>query len=97
MAEDTPKKTLKSVARDTPLRSRGFLSQPGGPAVQEGGSGDPAEAGTPSQSRGQSRGQSGSKSQSKSRGTRQVSASPAGTPESLVVKPGIRPYTLVDK
>jgi len=30
MAEDAPKKGLKSVAGKTPLRSRGFLSQPGG-------------------------------------------------------------------
>jgi len=48
MHEDGPAKGMKSTATAKPLRSRGFLSQPGGQAA---GSGD--DTGKPNKSRGQ--------------------------------------------
>ncbi|GAB4523197.1 MAG: hypothetical protein Tsb0019_25130 [Roseibium sp.] len=81
MADDTPKKGLKSVAGKTPLRSRGFLSQPGGLSAPSGKTGD--QAATPEHHR--------------SRGSRQVSATADRRPRDLAVKPAIRPYTLEDE
>lgn len=81
MTDRSPKKPLKSVAGNKPLRSRGFLSAPGGQvAVSNADAGNPAEA----------------RQHHRSRGARQVSASADGKPQDLSVKPVIRPYTLED-
>lgn len=81
MTDRSPKKPLKSVAGNKPMRSRGFLGAPGGqdaaPTVTDGGP-DAAQK------------------QHRSRGARQVSASADGKPKDLSVKPVIRPYTLED-
>ena len=82
MAAGTPRKPLKSVAGAKPLRSRGFLSAPGGQlSAATGETGDPAEG----------------QKHHRSRGARQVSVSTDGKPQDLSVKPKIRPYTLEEK
>lgn len=82
MSAKPPKKPLKSVAGAKPLRSRGFLSAPGGQVcVSTGETGDTTE----------------NQKHHRSRGARQVSVSPDGKPQDLSVKPKIRPYSLEDK
>ena len=82
MAAGTPKKPLRSVAGAKPLRSRGFLSAPGGQvSATSGDTSDPKEG----------------QQQHRSRGARQVSVCTNGKPQDLSVKPRIRPYTLEDK
>jgi hypothetical protein len=78
MADETPKKGLKSVAGKTPLRSRGFLSQPGAMPTHSGKESD----------------QHSPPERHRSRGSRQVSATADGRPRDLADKPRIRPYTL---
>ncbi|WP_422374614.1 hypothetical protein [Roseibium sp.] len=81
MADRTPKKPFKSVAGNKPMRSRGFLSAPGGQsAASTADAGNSAEVQT----------------HHRSRGARQVSVSTDGKPRDLSVKPVIRPYTLED-
>lgn len=81
MTRETPKKGLKSVSGTAGLRSRGFLSQPGGRPAQDSADGDVA----------------GTSALNRSRGSRQASASAGGKPEYLTPKPAIRPYTLEDE
>jgi hypothetical protein len=77
-----PKQPLKSVAGNTPLRSRGFLSAPGGHvSTKAGDGGDPAET----------------QKHHRSRGAREVSVSSDGKPQDLSERPRIRPYSLEDK
>lgn len=82
MTDGSPRKPLRSVAGKKPLRSRGFLSAPGGQAAAAAGdSGGSAEP----------------HAHHRSRGARQVAVSSDGKPKDLSVKPVIRPYTLEDK
>ncbi|WP_269583977.1 hypothetical protein [Roseibium sp. Sym1] len=77
-----PKKPLRSVAGNSPLRSRGFLRAPDGQvSAKTGDSGDPAEA----------------QKHHRSRGAREASVSTDGKPKGLSVQPRIRPYTLEEK
>lgn len=81
MADRSPKKPLKSVAGNRPMRSRGFLSAPGGQvSVSNAEAGDRDEPQT----------------HHRSIGARHVSVSTDGKPRDLSVKPVIRPYTLED-
>ncbi|PVB60658.1 hypothetical protein [Labrenzia sp. 011] len=81
MAEDERKQGLKSRTGGKPLRSLGFLSQPGTPIKTI-----PGEAGN---------GNDGPEHH-RSRGSRSVSVSRDGKPEALQASPRIRPYTLED-
>jgi hypothetical protein len=82
MAGPDTKKNMKSLGGNKPLRSRGFLSQPGGQAqTASGAEGDASDA----------------KAHHRSRGARQVSVSKDSQPESLDSRPFIKPYTLEDK
>ncbi|MBO6508058.1 MAG: hypothetical protein JJ979_06180 [Roseibium sp.] len=82
MTDRTPKKGLKSVGGKAPMRSRGFLSQPGGPVSKP----EDRDASTqhPEQHH-------------KSRGARQVSVSRDRQPEDLASPAPIKPYILDDK
>ncbi|MCK7615583.1 hypothetical protein [Roseibium sediminicola] len=82
MSATPPKNPLKSVAGTKPLRSRGFLSAPGGKvSVSTGETSDAAE----------------NSKHHRSRGARQVFVTSDGKPQDLSVKPKIRPYSLEDK
>ncbi|MEP3046763.1 MAG: hypothetical protein ABJL55_01845 [Roseibium sp.] len=82
MAGDQGKKGFKSAGANKTLRSRGFLSQPGGQI-----------AGQSAQS-----GQTGDTTfHHKSRGAKQVVVSRDGKPQGLAAKPAIRPYSLEDE
>jgi len=82
MTARPPQKPLKSVAGAKPLRSRGFLSAPGGQvSATSGDTSDPKEG----------------QQHHRSRGARQVSLSSDGKPQDLSVKPKIRPYSLEEK
>lgn len=74
------KKGLKSLGAGKPMRSRGFLSQPGGRAAP-GTAQDKAARDPENQ---------------KSRGARQVSISADGKPQTLSPRPSIKPYRLED-
>lgn len=81
MTDKPSKKPLKSVAGNKPMRSRGFLSAPGGQvSASDSDAGNLADA----------------KKHHRSRGARQVAPSTDGKPRDLSVKPVIRPYTLED-
>ncbi|POF34329.1 hypothetical protein [Roseibium marinum] len=86
MAEDNRKlgrkQGLKSRAGNKPLRSLGFLSQPGS-QVKAAPSG-----------RGESEDQ---REHHRSRGSRPVSVTSDGKPRTLPVKAPVKPYTLEDK
>lgn len=82
MANGKRKKGLKSVESGKPMRSRGFLSHPGGQTQSASEKDTASDSGT---------------KHHKSRGARQISASPDGNPQDLSVKPNIKPYTLEDK
>ncbi|WP_420412319.1 hypothetical protein [Roseibium sp.] len=75
------KRGLKSVPAEKPLRSRGFLSQPGGQQPGADNGTECTEAGKPNKSRGQ----------------RQPIVTGTGTPETLATKASIRRYKLEDK
>jgi hypothetical protein len=82
MTGPDPKKGMKSLGGNKPLRSRGFLTQPGGQAqTASGAEGDAPDAET----------------HHRSRGARQVSVSKDGQPENLETRPRIKPYTLEEK
>lgn len=82
MADDPKKSGRKSTGGNKPLRSRGFLSSPGGQmrAPADGAGETPGE-----------------ELHHRSRGRRQVSATPGGKPQALSAKPKIKPYTLDEK
>lgn len=81
MSDDSNRKGLKSTGAAKPLRSRGFLSQPGGGVTRpDAGS----ETGDPI-------------AHHRSRGSRQVFASSDKTPGALDLKPAIKPYRLDGK
>ncbi|MCV0425842.1 MAG: hypothetical protein K5905_10235 [Roseibium sp.] len=82
MTEDLRKKGLKSVGGSNAMRSRGFLSQPGGQLSSR-----PGKESLPN----------GDAGHHKSRGARQISVSTDGKPQNLTVKPKIKPYTLEDE
>lgn len=81
MTDDGSKKGLKSTGGAKPLRSRGYLSQPGGGAFRPE---DDGKATDPT-------------AYHRSRGSRQVSASSDGKPGALDPKPAIKPYRLEDR
>lgn len=81
MKDPVSKRGLKSVPAGKPLRSRGFLSQPGGQPSGAGNGTERKEAGEPNKSRGQ----------------RQPVVTGNGTPETLATKASIRRYKLEDK
>ncbi|WP_299809931.1 hypothetical protein [uncultured Roseibium sp.] len=88
MAEDNrklgrkqaPEQGLKSRAGNKPLRSLGFLSQPGSQA--KAGPGAPGEP---------------EHKHHRSRGSRPVSVTSDGKPQTLPVKAKVKPYVLEDK
>ncbi|MBN9668771.1 hypothetical protein [Roseibium aggregatum] len=82
MAADGDSKGLKSVRGQKPLRSRGFLSQPGGAAAALSGRTGGSEA---------------PKKHHLSRGGRQITAFTDSKPQALEDKPRIKPYRLEDK
>ncbi|MCX2724221.1 hypothetical protein [Roseibium salinum] len=82
MADGPKKSGLKSAGGNKPLRSRGFLSSPGG------------QMRAPADGTGEAPGE---ELHHRSRGSRQVSATPGGKPQALSSKPKIRPYSLDEK
>ncbi len=82
MRNNRDKPALKTSKGSTPLRSRGFLSHPGGnPTGTDDTSSDQNDTGKPN----------------KSRGKRQSVVSSNGKPDGLATKATIRPYSLEDK
>jgi len=82
MTGKTPKKPLKSVVGSKPMRSRGFLSAPGGQGTAMSANADnPVEG----------------QKHHRSRGARHVSVSGDRKPRDLSPVPKIRPYTLEGK
>ncbi len=81
MVDKSGKDGRKSVGGNKPMRSRGFLSQPGGIASAQAASGDATDP----------------TKHHRSRGARQISATPDGKPQDLSVKPVIKPFKLEDK
>jgi|GEM_PF-2078788 len=79
MADERETKGLKSTGRNRRMRSRGFLSHPGG---QPRSTSDVEGAGREETKH------------HRSRGARQNSASTDGRPRDLTVKPDIKPYRL---
>ncbi|TYC49260.1 hypothetical protein FMN50_24695 [Rhodobacterales bacterium] len=80
MNQGDKSKGHKSTGGGKPLRSRGYLSRPGGgPAPVPGEADTNAEA-----------------LRHKSRGARQISASRDKNPEALETRPSIKPYRLDD-
>lgn len=73
---------MKSVGGNKPLRSRGFLSQPGGQVKTA----DMSQATSQDD-----------KKHHLSRGARHVSVSKDGKPEDLQPRPHVKPYTLEDE
>jgi len=82
MADDKDRKGLKSTGGQKSLRSRGFLSQPGGTAVGASEKTGGAEA---------------LEKEHRSRGARPISASADRKPQALADKPLVKPYRLEDK
>lgn len=81
MTGSDKQKGRKSAAAGKPLRSRGFLSHPGGIPTAENGATDPQDIGKPNRSRGQ----------------RQPVVRQDRKPENLATRTSIRPYKLEDK
>ncbi|MEM9634081.1 MAG: hypothetical protein AAGA50_22310 [Pseudomonadota bacterium] len=82
MPEGFKSKGLKSVSSGQPMRSRGFLSQPGGQITGQGVKTDTDKE---------------QKMHHRSRGARQATVSTDGKPTDLSEKPTIKPYTLEDE